>query len=188
MNVVNIFKRQITVAHIFGIPVRCDYRWFIVFFLSVWLIAMNLSRGGMWVGSFKLMPVSVAVAWLLAVVTTVGLFLSVLGHELSHALMGRFGNVALVNGEPGWELEVASGEVARLYLTNVSNTRTWNVSLPGVRMKLVANDVGRFERQEWVESVAIAPAERYVVEARFDRAGPVPLLHRVHGIDMVYGN
>src|SRR5690349_21944564 len=50
---------------------------------------MNLSRGGMWVGSFKLMPVSVSVAWVLAVITTLGLFLSVLGHELSHALMGR---------------------------------------------------------------------------------------------------
>src|ERR1044071_3239284 len=85
----DIFKRQVTVARIFGIPVRFDYRWFIVFVLSVWLIAMNLSRGGMWVGSFKLMPVSVTVAWLLAVITTIGLFLSVLGHQLSHALMGR---------------------------------------------------------------------------------------------------
>jgi FtsP/CotA-like multicopper oxidase with cupredoxin domain len=55
-------------------------------------------------------------------------------------------------------------------------------------MKLVATDVGRFERQEWVESVAIAPAERYVVEARFGAAGIVPLVHRAHGIDMVYGN
>jgi FtsP/CotA-like multicopper oxidase with cupredoxin domain len=106
----------------------------------------------------------------------------------THALMGRFGNVALVNGEPSWELDVARGEVVRLYLTNVSNTRTWNVSLPGARMKLVATDVGRFERQEWVESVAIAPAERYVVEVRFDTAGAVPLVHRAHGIDMVYGN
>ena len=100
-------------AHIFGIPVRFDYRWFIVFVLSVWLIAMNLSRGGMWVGSFKLMPVSVSVAWLLAVITTIGLFLSVLGHELSHALMGRaegieieeivlhpFGGLARLRNEP----------------------------------------------------------------------------------------
>jgi len=113
MKLAEIFKRQITVAHIFGIPVRFDYRWFIVFVLSVWLIAMNLSRGGMWVGSFKLMPVSVTVAWLLAVVTTVGLFLSVLGHELSHALMGRaegieieeivlhpFGGLARLRNEP----------------------------------------------------------------------------------------
>src|SRR5690348_9558778 len=109
----DIFKRQVTVARIFGIPVRFDYRWFIVFVLSVWLIAMNLSRGGMWVGSFKLMPVSVSVAWLLAVITTIGLFLSVLGHELSHALMGRaegieieeivlhpFGGLARLRNEP----------------------------------------------------------------------------------------
>src|ERR1044071_4876853 len=109
----DIFKRQVTVARIFGIPVRFDYRWFIVFVLSVWLIAMNLSRGGMWVGSFKLMPVSVSVAWVLAVITTLGLFLSVLGHELSHALMARtegieieeivlhpFGGLARLRNEP----------------------------------------------------------------------------------------
>ena len=89
----------------------------------------------------------------------------------THALMGRFGNLPLINGEPEWELDVARGEVVRLYLTNVSNARTWNVSLPGVRMKLVGTDVGRFEREEWVESVAIAPAERYVVEARFETRG-----------------
>jgi FtsP/CotA-like multicopper oxidase with cupredoxin domain len=106
----------------------------------------------------------------------------------THALMGRFGNVPLVNGEPRWETDVARGEVVRLYLTNVSNARTWNLSLPGARMKVVATDVGRFEREEWVESVAIAPAERYVVEARFDVPGTVPLLHRAHGIDPVYGN
>ncbi|HET6977430.1 MAG TPA: site-2 protease family protein [Pyrinomonadaceae bacterium] len=113
MNVLDFSKRQITVAHIFGIPVRFDYRWFIVFFFSVWLIAVNLSRGGMWVGSYKLMPVGVAAAWILAVITTVGLFLSVLGHELSHALMGRaegieieeivlhpFGGLARLRNEP----------------------------------------------------------------------------------------
>ena len=113
MNPFDLFKRQITVAHIFGIPVRFDYRWFIVFLLSVWLIAMNLTRGGMWVGQVKLLPVSVGAAWLLAVATTVGLFLSVLGHELSHALMGRaegieieeivlhpFGGLARLRNEP----------------------------------------------------------------------------------------
>src|ERR1041384_6682335 len=89
MNLVDFYKRRITVAHIYGIPVRFDYRWFIVFFLSVWVIATNLARGGMFVGQVKLLPVSVATAGLLAVVTTVGLFLSVFGHELSHALMGR---------------------------------------------------------------------------------------------------
>jgi Zn-dependent protease len=113
VNIAGFYKRQITVAHIFGIPVRFDYRWFVVFFFSVWLIAMNLSRGGMWVGSYKLLPVGGAAAWGLAIVTTVGLFLSVLGHELSHALMGRaegieieeivlhpFGGLARLRNEP----------------------------------------------------------------------------------------
>lgn len=113
MNILEIYKRQITVAHIFGIPVRFDYRWFVVFLLSVWLIAVNLARGGMWVGGYKMEAVSVAGAWILAVVTTVGLFLSVLGHELSHALMGRaegieideivlhpFGGLARLRNEP----------------------------------------------------------------------------------------
>jgi Zn-dependent protease len=109
----DFYKRRITVARIFGIPVRFDYRWFVVFFLSVWLIAVNLARGGMWVGQVQLLPVSVTAAWILAIITTIGLFLSVLGHELSHALMGRaegieieeivlhpFGGLARLRNEP----------------------------------------------------------------------------------------
>jgi len=138
-------------------------------------------------GTFR--PVDREVALVLDDVLVADAGLVPWGEETAtHALMGRFGNLPLVNGEPTWALDVARGETVRLYLTNVSNARTWNVSLPGVRMKLVATDAGRFEREEWVESVAIAPAERYVVEARFDHPGAVPLLHRAHGIDMVYGN
>ena len=113
MGILGFYKRKLTVAHIYGIPVRFDYRWFVVFFLSVWLIAANLSRGGMWVGSYPMQPVSGATAWILAVISTLALFLSVLGHELSHALMGRaegieieeivlhpFGGLARLRNEP----------------------------------------------------------------------------------------
>jgi len=113
VNLFGFYKRQITVAHIFGIPVRFDYRWFIVFILSVWLIAVNLGRGGMFVGSFRLQPVGTVTAWGLGVVTTLALFLSVLAHELSHAFMGRsegieieeivlhpFGGLARLRNEP----------------------------------------------------------------------------------------
>ena len=113
MSFLSFYKRQITVARIYGIPVRIDYRWFVVFFLSVWLIAANLARGGMWVGKIKLLPVSTATAWLLAISSTLGLFLSVFGHELSHALMARaegieideivlhpFGGLARLRSEP----------------------------------------------------------------------------------------
>lgn len=107
----------------------------------------------------------------------------------THALMGRFGNVLLVNGEPDWRLNVKRGEVVRFYLTNVASARTFNLTLAGAgaRLKLVGSDLGRFEREEWVRSVVIAPAERYIVEARFDHAGVVTLENRVQAIDHAAG-
>ncbi len=105
----------------------------------------------------------------------------------THALMGRFGNQLLVNGEPDYRLAVRRGEVVRFFLTNAANARTMNVSFPGARMKVVASDVGPFEHEQWVESVVIAPAERYVVHVRFDRPGRVALVNRVRGLDHLYG-
>jgi Zn-dependent protease len=146
VNFTDFYKRQITVAHIFGIPVRFDYRWFLVFILSVWLIAANLSRGGMFVGSFRLQAVSTAAAWGLGVVTTLGLFLSVLAHELSHAFMGRaegieieeivlhpFGGLARLRNEPespGAEFRIAVAGPAASFLIGVV---TFILLLPTVR-------------------------------------------------------
>jgi FtsP/CotA-like multicopper oxidase with cupredoxin domain len=108
----------------------------------------------------------------------------------THALMGRFGNQLLVNGEPQWALRVARGEVVRLFLTNVSSTRVFNLSFedarsgPGeTRMKVVASDLSRYERESWVDHVTIAPAERYVVDVHFPSAGEVHLVNRVRAID-----
>lgn len=105
----------------------------------------------------------------------------------THALMGRFGNVMLVNGETDWSLRVRRGEVVRFALTNVANARTFNVSVGEDPVKLVATDVGRFEREQWVPSVVIAPAERYVVEARFPASGTFAITNRVHGINNPLG-
>jgi suppressor of ftsI len=109
--------------------------------------------------------------------------------EATHALMGRFGNVLLVNGEPRWEASARRGEVVRFFFTNVSSTRVFNLSFqPAARMKVVASDLSRFEREEWVDHVTIAPAERYVVDVQFDAAGPggrVNLVNRVRAIDHV---
>jgi len=105
----------------------------------------------------------------------------------THALMGRFGNVLLVNGEPNYRLSVRRGEVVRYYLTNASSTRTLNVSFPGARMKVVAADAGPFEHEAWVESVVIAPAERYVVHVRFDKPGQVALVNKVIALDHLFG-
>jgi FtsP/CotA-like multicopper oxidase with cupredoxin domain len=105
----------------------------------------------------------------------------------THAAMGRFGNVFLVNGEPRWELRARRGEVVRLFLTNASSTRTFNVGFgAGARMKLVGGDLGNYARETWVESVVLAPAERYVVDVRFAVAGTVALLNRARAIDHLY--
>jgi FtsP/CotA-like multicopper oxidase with cupredoxin domain len=101
----------------------------------------------------------------------------------SHALMGRFGNVMLVNGEPTYKLTVKRGEVVRFYLTNAANTRPFNLSIDGARLKLVGGDVGKLEREEWVDNVVISPAERWVVDARFERAGTATIVNRVQAID-----
>lgn len=104
----------------------------------------------------------------------------------THALMGRFGNALLVNGEPRWEARVRRGEVVRFFLTNVSSTRVFNLSFDGAaRMKVVASDLSRYAREAWVENVTIAPAERYVVDVRFPEPGEVRLVNRVRAIDHI---
>ena len=105
----------------------------------------------------------------------------------THALMGRFGNVMLVNGAPGWSAHAHQGDVIRFYFTNASNTRTWNLSFEGARTKLVGTDLGAFEREARVPSVVIAPAERYVVHVRFDHPGRVALVNRVRVLDRLFG-
>ena len=83
------FKKQLTIARVYGIPVRIDYRWFVVVGLSVWLIASNLHTKTIQLLNVLLPPHPLAISWLLGFITTAGLFLSVFGHELAHALMAR---------------------------------------------------------------------------------------------------
>ena len=107
--------------------------------------------------------------------------------QVDFALMGRVGNVLLVNGEPDYRLRVHLGEVVRFFLTNVSNSRTWNVSFGGAPIKVLASDVSRFEHEEMVPSVVLAPAERYVVEVRFDKPGRFAMVNAVQAINHYRG-
>lgn len=84
------------------------------------------------------------------------------------AIMGRFGNIMLVNGQRDYELNVDRGEIVRFYITNVANVRPYNLSFGGAKMKLVGSDLGKYETEEYVDSVVIAPAERYIVEVLFE--------------------
>ena len=132
MRLATIFKRQLTIARVYGIPVRIDYRWFAIVALSVWLIASNLQSHAMQLGNVQMPPLPSATAWILGVITTAGLFLSVFGHELSHALMARaegieideivlhpFGGLARLRTEPQnprAELRIAAAGPAASFL------------------------------------------------------------------------
>jgi Zn-dependent protease len=144
MKASKLLQRQFTVARVYGIPVCIDARWFFVFSLSVWLIATNLQIGALRlitptiihgeirILSLHLASVGLPLAWFLALIVTVLLFLSVFGHELSHALVARaegieieeivlhpFGGLARMKREPdspGAEFRIAIAGPASSFL------------------------------------------------------------------------
>ena len=103
------------------------------------------------------------------------------------ALMGRIGNVLMVNGEPSYALRVRRGAVVRFFLTNVASSRTYNLSFSGAPIKVVASDLSLFEREEMVPSVVLAPAQRYIVEVRFDHPGRYALVNAVQAVNHYRG-
>jgi len=103
-------------------------------------------------------------------------------------LMGRFGNVMLVNGTDKYNLNIKQGERVRFYVTNSANTRVFNFSIPNTRMKLVGGDNGKYEREEWVDSVLLGPSERAIIEIWFDKDGSYPILHTTPNKTYTMGN
>src|SRR3954447_1782608 len=91
--------------------------------------------------------------------------------------MGRFGNVMLAGGEERFDASACAGDVVRFYFTNTANTRLFNVSLPGARMKLVVGDSGRYEFETFIEEVLLAPSERAIVDVLFATPGEYALSH-----------
>ena len=98
--------------------------------------------------------------------------------HVTYTAMGRFGNVLLTSGQTALTIDARAGEVLRLYLTNTANTRVFNVQLPGLRMKRIGGDSGRYEHEEWVDDVRLAPSERTVVDVLPEQPGELTLLHR----------
>ena len=105
----------------------------------------------------------------------------------NHSLMGRYGNTMFINGETDYKLAVKKGEVVRFYFTNSANVRPFNLAINGVKMKLVVGDSGFYERDEWKDSVIIAPSERAIVEVLFDKDGEYALQNKTPDITYALG-
>lgn len=98
--------------------------------------------------------------------------------EADHALMGRFGNTMLVNGQMDPVLaQVKRGDIVRFFLANSANTRTFKVGFNGAKMKLVGGDGGRIGTEKFVDSIVLAPSERTIVDVHFEKAGTATLEH-----------
>ncbi len=104
--------------------------------------------------------------------------------ETDHTMMGRFGNLYLINGDTAFNMTVKRNEVVRFYATNSSNTRVFNVGFAdsslGVRnVKIVGTDNGQYEYFDMAPAALVAPGERKIFEAWFDKPGTVYLIHHI---------
>jgi FtsP/CotA-like multicopper oxidase with cupredoxin domain len=98
--------------------------------------------------------------------------------EADHALMGRFGNVMLVNGAINPILsEAKRGDVLRFFFTNAANTRTFKLAFKGAQMKLIGGDGGKIGTEKFVDSITLAPSERAIVDVLFETDGEITLKH-----------
>ncbi len=97
---------------------------------------------------------------------------------VTNAMMGRFGDTFLINDSENYNLTVQAGNITRVYITNVANTRTFNLVFNGAQMKRVGGDIGRIEQEKMVGNQIIAPAERYILELYYKKPGTYPITHR----------
>lgn len=93
------------------------------------------------------------------------------------ALMGRYGNVPLLNGQTDYELNVNKGQIVRFFLVDTANARPYNFTVEGHKLKLVGGDGGKYEKESLANSVILSPAERQIIEVLFDRPGKFKILN-----------
>lgn len=105
----------------------------------------------------------------------------------SHALMGRYGNVFLTNGEERLSLEVSAGEVVRFYVVNAATTRPFNVTILGAKIKVVGGDSGAHEKAFFADGVILGPSERAIIDVLFEKTGSYELQNKTPNAAHVLG-
>lgn len=92
-----------------------------------------------------------------------------------HTLMGRYGNLMLINGKTNWQAEVKANTVQRFYVANASSARPYRFALDGVKLKIVGSDNGRVGSERFVDAITLSPGERYIVDAVFEKTGAIAI-------------
>lgn len=83
--------------------------------------------------------------------------------ELLDIMLGRLGNVVLVNGRQLPTIEVASDTRERWRFVNAANGRYFNLELPGHSFTVIGWDGGLIETPYETTTLLVAPGERYEV-------------------------
>jgi FtsP/CotA-like multicopper oxidase with cupredoxin domain len=78
-------------------------------------------------------------------------------------MLGRQGNVVLVNGKPKPRYRSAAGSIERWRILNVANGRYFNLSLPEHEIRVIGWDGGFIPEAYSVTTLLVAPGERYDV-------------------------
>lgn len=76
------------------------------------------------------------------------------------AMIGRQGNVILVNGRARPRASFRPGEQQRWRLTNAANARYFRLALPGHRLVVIGTDGGLLEAPREVDELLLVPGER----------------------------
>ncbi len=103
-------------------------------------------------------------------------------------MLGRQGNVLLVNGRRAPSVPVRAGARERWRIVNTANGRYFNLAVPGVELLVIGWDGGLMPEPYTTPTLLIAPGERY--EVLVELAGlpgdslPLQTLHYDRGHDI----
>jgi Zn-dependent protease/CBS domain-containing protein len=144
-----MFGKGVRLFSLFNIAVRLDWSWIIIAVLVTWSLAVGLFPE-------KIRGLPTAIYWWMGVVGAIGLFVSIILHEFSHALVAKahglpirsitlfvFGGVAEMEDEPrspGAEFLMAgAGPVTSIVIAGISyavyllaDKLLWPLSVIGV--------------------------------------------------------
>lgn len=84
------------------------------------------------------------------------------------AMHGRFGNFLLINGQENYNISGKKGDLIRLRLVNTANARFFNFKIEDHKLLVIGEDIGKVEKPYEVDSVVLAPGQRYDVIVHLD--------------------
>ena len=87
MQIFEFFKRQFLLAHVYGIPVLIDYRWFLILALMSWVTASQINA----------LLENFLTSLFFGFLATLVFFASIFLHELAHAIVARMEGVQVLD-------------------------------------------------------------------------------------------